>query len=150
MFMKIQEKLDKLYIESLRNKQSDIVTIIRGLKSVIKNYIIEVGSEDIKEEDVLKLIKSEVKKRKDAIELYVQGGRQDLADKEQSEIDFLMQFLPAQLSEEEVTKKVTEIVEGLADDQKSNKGIVIGIAMKQLGGSADGGTVAKVVTKLLS
>lgn len=148
--MNIQEKIDQLYTEALKAKQTDIVTIIRGLKSVLKNYIIEVGTEELTEEQILKLIKSEVKKRKDSIDLYVQGGRQDLADKEQSEIDFFMQFLPAQLSEEEVAQKVAEILGNLSDEQKLNKGVVIGMVMKELGGSADGSMVAKVVNQQLA
>ena len=148
--MNIQEKIDVLYTEALKAKQKDIVTIIRGLKSVLKNYIIEIGTDQLSDDQVLKLIKSEVKKRKDSIELYEKGGREDLAQKEREEIEFFMQFLPEQLSESVIEEKVVTILAGLTDEQKANRGIVMGTVMKEIGDAADGKMVAQVVGRLLA
>ena len=121
-----------------------------------KRYKLSKEDSDIKEEDLLQaavlsddeiigVLSSEIKKRKDSIEAYAKGGRQELADKEAGEIKILEKYLPEQLSDEELEKIIKEIISlGAADFGK-----VIGQAMAKVKGRADGHKVGGLVKKLL-
>ena len=90
-----------------------------------------------------------VKQRKDSIEQFEKGGRQDLVDNEEAELKVLEEFLPAQMSEEEVRKIVRLKIENLKISDKSKIGILIGAVLKETGGNADGALVKKIVDEIL-
>ena len=96
------------------------------------------------------MIKSEIKKRKDAIETYNQGERADLAKIEAAEIKVLEEYLPAQMSEADVRQKIEAYVAGLSDEEKQNFGMVMKGAMAELQGAADGAMVSQIVKDVLS
>lgn len=122
--------------------------VLRLLKTAFKNKEIDSKCE-LKEEEALGIIKSEVKKRKDAIELYLKGGREDLAKKEEKEIKVLLTYLPPELSEEEIIKVVKSVIVSLGEVGKKDFGRVMGAAMGKLKGRADGGVVGEVVRGIL-
>ena len=101
------------------------------------------------EEEVLEVISSEVKKRKDSIEQFQKGGRHDLVEKEKQEMEILLAYLPEQLSEEEVKSQIQRVIEELGATSQKEMGKVIGAAMVKLKGRADGGLVSKIVKELL-
>src|SRR3989344_686239 len=101
------------------------------------------------EEEVLEVISSEVKKRKDSIEQFQKGGRHDLVEKEKQEMEILLAYLPEQLSEEEVKSQIQRVIEELGATGQKEMGKVIGAAMVKLKGRADGGLVSKIVKELL-
>lgn len=143
--MTLFDQIEQQYKESLKKREADVLEVIRGLKSEIKNFLIEIGALEISDSDVIKIIKTEIKKRKDAITLYIQGARQELADKEQQEILVLERFLPEQLSEEVVRAKVSEIIDEIGDITLKDIGMVIARAMDRLGDAVDGSVVARIV-----
>lgn len=108
------------------------------------------GEAQLTDEEVLSVITSEVKKRKDAIALYQQGNRPELAEKEQKEIEVFKKYLPEQLSEEEIRKLVQESVEKTGAKEIKDIGKVMADLNPKIKGKADGGTVSKIVKELLS
>ncbi len=101
------------------------------------------------DDEVLEVITSETKKRREAIEQFKAGGREDLAQKERSEMDILAAYLPEQASEEEVRAEIQKAIAELKAQGPKDMGKVIGAAMIKLKGRADGGMVSKIVKELL-
>lgn len=104
----------------------------------------------LSDEEVIDVISSEIKKRKDAIVLYEQGNRPELAEREKNEIDVLIKYLPEQLSEEELKKLVAESVASTGAKEMRDMGKVMADLNPKIKGKADGGTVSKIVKELLS
>jgi uncharacterized protein len=146
--MELQKAIEQAFIAAFREKQEVSLSVLRMLKSALQNKKIEL-KKDLTDEQVAQIVKSEIKKRKESIEAFNSGGREELAKKEEVEIEILDEFMPAQLSEEEVREKVSAIVDGLSDEQKENFGMTMGMVMKELNGKADGGLISKVLKELL-
>jgi uncharacterized protein YqeY len=101
------------------------------------------------DEEAISVIRRLVKQRKDSIEQFEKGGRQDLAENEKAEMKILEEFLPAQMSEEQIIKIVKAKIEELSPT-KEKMGIFMGAVMKETKGEADGALVKKIVSELLS
>lgn len=104
----------------------------------------------INDEEVVEVISSEIKKRKDSIEQYNNGGRPELAEKEQSEINLLTEYMPEQMSEEAIREEVKKVIieTGVKDIKEMGK--VLGAMMPKIKGKADGSIVSKIVKEELS
>jgi uncharacterized protein YqeY len=98
----------------------------------------------------IKSLQKLAKQRKDSLEIYLQQGRQDLADVEQSELTVIEEFLPAQMSVEEIEKQVAQIIADSGASGPAAMGKVMPVAMKTLGGMADGKLISEAVKKLLA
>lgn len=162
----LKEQLQKDMTEALKagNQLKRLVlgTLITAVKNkeVAKRGQVGKTTNDQKElaeksqltnEEVLEVISSEVKKRKDSIEQFQKGGRTDLADKEKAEMEILMAYLPEQLSEEEIKNEIQKTIEELGGViGPKEMGKVISAVMGKLKGRADGGTVSKITKELLS
>jgi len=146
--MPIKEKIEKDLIEALRAKDRTRMAALRLLKSALENKRIEL-MKALKDEEVINVLRSEAKKRKESIEAYEAAERDDLVKVEKEELEIIESYLPAQMSEEEVEKKVKEIFEKIPEDQR-DFGKVMGMVMKELKGKADGAVVNKVVKKILA
>lgn len=125
---------------------------LRNLKAAILNEEVAQNKRDEGLEDpvIEQIIAREVKKRNESIKLYLQGGRQDLAEAEQKEIDVLKVYLPEQLDEADVNSIVEAAVAQLGATGMSDMGKVIGVVKSKVGNSADGALVAKLVKQALS
>lgn len=130
---------DKLRLETIRSVRAGILEFQKS----------GIGRE-MNEQDAQKIIMSGAKKRKDAIEMYTQANRKDLADKEAAELKILEEFLPKQMTEEEITNFISAFISEVGAEGMQHLGKVMGPAMKQLTGKADGNTVQKIVKELLS
>ena len=130
---------DKLRLETIRS-------IRAGILEFQKSGI----DREMNDQDAQKILLSGAKKRKDAIEMYTIANRKDLADKEAAELKILEEFLPKQMTEEEITEFVTNFIAEVGAEGMQHLGKVMGPAMKQLIGKADGNTVQKIVKELLS
>ena len=104
----------------------------------------------MKEDDEVKLLQKLVKSRKDALEIYTQQNRPDLASREQEEIEVIERFLPKQLSPEELKDELNRIIAETGASSPADMGKVIGQANKKLAGKADGKTISAAVKELLS
>lgn len=124
---------------------------LRGLKAAILNEEVATGKRDagLAEEDVEKLIAREAKKRDEAANLFEQGGNQTSADKERAEKKLLGEYLPEQLSEDDIKKLVDEVVADIQPEGMKDMGRVIGAVKAKAGNAADGALVAKLVKEKL-
>jgi uncharacterized protein YqeY len=134
-------------------KEKDTVALesLRAIKSAILLAQTESGAkEEISQDDEIKLLQRLVKQRKDSAAIYIQQNRQDLADPEIAQAAVIEKFLPAQLSEEEVEAVVRKIIAENGFSGMADMGKVMGIASKELAGTADGKTISNVVKKSLA
>lgn len=152
--MSINDQIKENLKQAMRDKNEIKLSVLRMLTGAIRNKEIslrETGAEvELSDEQVQDVIKSEVKKRNDAISSYESGGRADLAAKEKEEAGILEEYLPPQLSEEEIEKEVRELIAGLGEVGSSDFGKVMGQAMAKLKGRADGNKVTAAVKKCLN
>ena len=127
---------------------------LRSVRAIKAAIIIAKTSEgsggELKEEDEVKLLQKLVKQRKDSLAIYQQQKREDLAVKEQEEIDVIEKFLPKQLGAEELRGKLGEIIKTTGASSAADMGKVMAVATKQLAGVADGKTISAMVKELLS
>ncbi len=121
---------------------------LRALKTRIQNDQIAKGSE-LTEADVLLLVQSEAKRRKEAATAFRDGGRQEQADKEEAELKILEQFLPEQVSEEEITKVIDEKIAANSWG-KADFGAAMGQLKGHFGNTADGALIAKILKEKLN
>ena len=145
----IYEKINSELKEALKAKDEKKSGILRMIISALRNKEIEkkgAGKEPVlTEEEVLDLVKKEAKKRKEAIALYEQGGRPELAATEKSELELIQTYLPAEMSREEIEKIILEI----KNSGVSEFNVLIKEAMARLKGQADGKLVAEIVKSVL-
>lgn len=132
-------------------KDESKLSTIRMLKSAIQYFEIQKGGAGYTatDEDVVEVVGREIKKRKESIELYEKGDRQELADKEKEELEMLSVYLPEQLTEAEIRKLVEEAITALGASQMSDMGKVMGMLSSQTKGKADGGLVSSIVRESL-
>ncbi len=148
----MQQQIREDMKTAMRARERDKVTTLRGLLSAFTNELVaqkRKPTEELDDKDVIAVIKRAVKQRKDSIEQFRTGGREELAIKEESELSILEAYLPASVSKEEIEKVAQTKIDELGAD-KSKIGVLIGAVMKEFGGNADGNDVKEVIEKLLS
>ena len=123
---------------------------IRMVEAAIKNAEIEKRGTELAESDVLAILQRQVKQRRESIEQFTQGGRDDLAEKERVEIAIIEAYLPQQLSRDEVEARARSVIEQVGAAGPGDRGKVMGMLMKELRGQADGSLVNSVVGELLA
>lgn len=149
--MSLQAKIMESMKDAMRAKDTVTLEALRAIKSGLLLAQTESGAkEEISEEEEIKLLQKLVKQRKDSAAIYIQQGRQDLADPEIEQAAVIEKFLPAQLSEQEVEAVVKRIVADNGFSGMADMGKVMGMANKELAGTADGKTISTVVKKVLA
>ena len=154
---KIQEDL-KI---AIHKKEKTELLVLRMTLASLHNQEIEKRSKIRKEgspeengqltdEEIIEVVSSEVKKRKEAVLEFKKGKREDLAGKEKREIEILQKYMPEQLSEEEIKKLVKEIIEKVGATEIKDMGKVMGQLMPKVKGKAGGSVVSKIVKELLT
>lgn len=147
-----KQKLQEELKQSMLSKNETKTSVLRMLLSAINYYEIQKGGAgyEATEEDVLTVIGSQAKQRKDSIEQFRSAGRQELVDKEQRELELLGTYLPAQMSEEEITKLIKEAISKTGASTMADIGKVMGALMPNIKGKADGNLVSGIVKKELT
>lgn len=136
---------------AMKAKDTVALESLRAVKSALLLAQTESGAAtELSQEDEIKLLQRLVKQRKDSANIYIEQGRQDLADPELEQAAVIEKFLPAQLSEEEVEAVVKRIIADNGFSGMADMGKVMGVASKELAGSADGKTISNVVKKALA
>lgn len=150
----IRQKLTEALKEAMRAKDGPATTTIRMINAAIKQKDIDVararGDQQISEDEILNLFQSLIKSRRESIELYKQGARQDLVDKEQAEIAVIEQFLPKQLSEEETKSAVRELAASLGVSSAKDMGKVMGALKSKYAGQLDMTKASAIVKQVLA
>jgi len=138
--------------EALRTKNELKLSVLRGVKTAFTNELISRNSSEpeLSDDDSLKIIKKLVKQRRESIDSFKKGGREDLAKSEEKELEILNVYLPPEMSRDEILKVVSVKKTDLGVTDKSKIGILIGAVMKELKGQADGGAVKEVVESLFN
>ena len=131
------------------NKDEVKVGTLRLLLSEIHNAEI-AKSQDLVNQDIIQVIQREVKKRKEAVEAFKNGGREEQAKKEEAEMAILQSYLPEQISNEELTGIIDQTINEVGATGVSDTGKVIGAVMGKVAGKADGGMVSSIVRSKLS
>lgn len=146
----MQEQIKSSLKPAMMAKDSVRVGTIRMILAAFTNELVTQGhppTDPLSDADCMKVIKRLAKQRKDSIEQFVSGGRPELADDERAELTIIEEFLPAQMSEEEIESKVkAKLVESPLDPTK--KGQFVGTMLKELGDTADGAVVKAIIERL--
>lgn len=135
--------------QAMLAKQDLVRDTIRMFLSEVQRFEID-NKEDVDDAKALQIINKMIKQRNDSISQFKEGGRDDLADKEQKEVDILSKYKPQQLSEEEITSKVIEAIKESGAESMQDIGKVMGLLKSSLAGSADMGIVSKIVKDQLA
>lgn len=148
--MSLQEQvMDQMKI-AMKSKDTVALESLRAIKSALLLEQTSGGSGELSEMDEIKLVQKLVKQRKDSASIFTEQGREDLASPELAQAAIIEQFLPEQLSEEEIEKVVVQVIEVTNATGMKDMGKVMGIVSRELGGQADGKTVAFIVKNKLS
>jgi len=149
--MNLEQKIMAELKTAMLAKDEKALRSLRAIKAAILLAKTSEGAGgDLKEEDEIKLLQKLVKQRKDALEIFEQQNRADLAKKEKEEIAVIEKFLPAQLSAEEIKAELSKIIADVGASSPADMGKVMGQATKQLSGKADGKTISALVKELLA
>ena len=148
--MSLQSKLMEQMKVAMKSKDKVALQSLRAIKSEI--LLANTKGEDagLTEEDEIKLLQKLVKQRKDSATLYTEKGREDLATPELAEAKIITQFLPEQMSTEDLKKFISEIISKTGATTMKDMGKVMGIASKELSGKADGKAISMAVKELLA
>ncbi len=147
--MNLKEKIEADFAAAVKSRDTEKVSVLRLLKTAIKNEEIN-QKEELSDDDILKILKREVKQRKDSIEEYQKGNREDLAEKEKREIKIIKQYMPEEISEEEAERIVEEVISAMNDVGPGDFGKVMAAVMEKAGGRADGALISKIVKQKLN
>lgn len=147
----MQEKIKANLKAAMMAKEADKVLVLRSISAAFTNELVSQGrppQEPLSDDDCMKVIKRLAKQRKDSIEQFVAGGREDLAEGERKELAIIETLLPAQMSEADIEAAVKAKLASAPIDA-AKKGQFVGMMMKELGGNADGSLVKQVVDRLV-
>lgn len=147
----LEQRLEQDLKTAMLAGDSERVMTLRNLKSALLNVKVASGKREsgLTDEEVLPVLSKEAKKRQESADFYVQGNSQDRADKELSEKAIIEEYLPSQLSEEEITAIVEEVIANLGVSGPSAMGQIMGQVKARTGARADGSIVAKIVKEKL-
>lgn len=147
--MSIKAQVTEKMKSSLKAGDKDTLSYARNLISAIRKKEID-DREEISDAEVQKLISTLAKQRQDSIDQFRKGGREDLVAKEEAELEFLMQYMPKQLSDEELSKIVAESIAEAGASSQKDIGNVMKVLMPKVQGRADGKRVNQAVREKLS
>jgi uncharacterized protein YqeY len=146
--MSLAERLSDDLKQAMKDHDKLRTSVIRMVKSALKNRQIETGKE-LTDDDVLTVLQKEVKQRKDALESFTAAGRTDLMEQAKAELAILSEYLPQPLDEAELRQLAAEVVRAVGAKSKADMGKVMGQLMPQIRGRADGKTAQRIVQELL-
>ena len=150
--MSLQIDIRGQLIDAMKSKDQVRLSVIRGLLSSFTNELVAKGrtpQEELSDEEVMGVIIKAVKQRKDSIEQYENGGRPELAENEKLELKLLQEYLPTQMSVDEIKEYIKNKI-SKENPTKEKSGQFIGFIMKELKGKADGAIVKELVDTLLN
>ena len=142
------EQLEKDMIEAMKSKDKERLTVIRMVKASLKQEQID-HKKEINDELLIDVVNKQIKMRKDSIAEFEKGGRQDLVDATQNEINILLNYLPEQLGREEVEKIINEIFDEVKPEGQKDMGKVMKEAQAKLKGKADMKEVSSMIKEKL-
>ncbi|MFC0212078.1 GatB/YqeY domain-containing protein [Paenibacillus chartarius] len=146
--MSLSERLNEDMKNAMKSQDKFKLSVIRMVRSAIKNIEIDT-KKTLSDDEVLDVLNREIKQRKDSLQEFEKAGRDDLAETVQAEIAVLIEYMPQQLSEEEVKAIVQQTIQEVGASSKADMGKVMGALMPKVKGRADGKLVNQLVQQLL-
>ena len=147
--MDLYQKIDSEMKEALRGKDSVKLSVMRMLLAAVKNTEISKKVKKLDDADIVQVIQKMIKEHKESISQFEKGQRADLVNKEKAELDILLKYVPAQMSEEEVTVIVRAVIRELGATTKADNGKVMKAVIEKVRGRADGRLISQLVASLL-
>jgi len=148
--MTLQEKIQSHITDAMRSKDELRLSCLRMMKSAVKNKEIE-KMKPLEEGEVLAVLNTLVKQRKDSVEQFRKGGREELAQKEEAEIKIIEQYLPASASDEDITRAIAEAIQETGASSMKDMGKVMqAVKVRLAGKTVDGGRISQLVKEKLS
>ncbi|WP_280768508.1 GatB/YqeY domain-containing protein [Salipaludibacillus daqingensis] len=147
--MNILDQLNQDMKDAMRNRDKQRLSVIRSVKSSLQNDQINKG-EELSDDEILTVLNREMNQRKESLYEFEKADRKELVDKTNAEIQLLSEYMPSQLSDEELQLIVTETVEEVGAKSKSDMGKVMGAIMPKVKGRTDGSKVKNFVQQSLS
>lgn len=149
--MSLKQQIDGDIKTAMLARDKDKLRALRAIKSMILLAETEKGVKEVISQDTeMKLLMKAAKQRKDSVELYNDQGREDLAKIEKDELDVISEYLPKQMTEEEVTEELKAIIDQVGASGPQDMGKVMGMATKVLAGKADGKMISNIVKQILT
>jgi uncharacterized protein YqeY len=148
--MALTDEINEQIKTAMKSGDKVRLETLRSIRAGILEFEKSGTGREMTDDDAFKIINSGAKKRKDAIDQFEAAGRTEAAEKERLELGIIMEFLPTQMTEDEVRLAVSDIIAQLGASQPSDFGKVMGVAVKQMKGKADGGLIQTLVKQLLS
>jgi hypothetical protein len=149
--MSLWEQINEDLKKAMKEKDKYKLEALRAIKSqLLLLKTAEGGSGEITDEAALKVLQKMVKQRKESAQLYKENGREDLAEEELMQAKYIEQYLPKQMSEQELQEYLKALIDKLGAKSMRDMGKVMSVAMKELAGKADGKVISSIVKRLLS
>lgn len=148
--MNLADHINSEIKEAMKAKNTDRLRALRGIKSAFMLLQTSDKASTLSEDDYQKTLVKLAKQRKDSLEVYIQQGREDLAEVEKSELTVIEEFLPEQMSEEEVRNVISKVIAEAGLSGPASMGKAMPLAMKELSGKADGKLISAIVKEVLS
>ena len=146
----LEERIAKDYVQAMKDRDHVRSSTLNFLRADLKNVRIDKRADHLEDGDVVAVIKKQIKQRQDSIDLYGQGGRQDLVEKESAEMAVLKGYLPQEISEEELKVFVQEVVHETGAQSMKDMGKVMKALFVKVQGRADNKLVSAMVQKVLT
>ena len=147
--MSLLQQLTSYMVSAMKNRDKETLNVVRMLKAAVQNEQIELGH-DLSANEEIAVMAREYKQRKESLEEFEKAGREDLINQAKNELAIVEKYMPKQLSKDEVTKIVKEVIDELNASSMKNFGQVMGAVMPKVQGQADGKLVNQVVKEQLS
>ncbi|MFC4096380.1 GatB/YqeY domain-containing protein [Euzebyella saccharophila] len=148
--MSLQQKVMEQMKVAMKSKDSVALESLRAIKSALLLAQTSGSGAEMTEEEEIQLVQKLVKQRKDSAAIFKEQGRDDLAEPELAQVAVIEQFLPEQLTEEEIEKVVVQTIDSIGAEGMKDMGKVMGIVSKELAGQADGKTISAIVKQKLA
>ena len=145
----LEQQIGKDYIQAMKDRNATRSSTLSFLRAQLKNVLIDKKAKELSDEDVVGVIKKQMKQREDSIEQYKQGGRQDLVDKESAELAILKSYLPPEMSEAQVKTIVQETIKEVQASSIKDMGKVMKALLPKTAGKADNKMLSDLVKQSL-
>lgn len=147
--MSLKQQISDDTKDAMKARDADKVSTLRFLQAAVKNKEIELRPNALTDEDVVTVLRKSVKQRQDSIEQYVSAGRTDLADKEKLELSIIEEYLPKQMSADQIEAVVKQAIKDVGATSPKEMGAVMKAVQAKTNGTADNKIVSEIVKKLL-
>lgn len=147
--MSLESKINDGIKAAMKAKDRDKLTVLRAIKSEVLLAATSKDGGDMDEAGEIKMLQKLVKQRKDSAQIYQEQGREDLAEEELKQVKYIQDFLPEQMSQEDIKAAVQKIIKDTGASSMADMGRVMGMASKEMAGKAEGKVISSIVKDCL-